>query len=135
MGIGCPRRRHFVRLGWSPHQQVVGKHFDEHFAHPRGQHFVGGRITVMHILSIILISSKKINNKQFSQIIIFEFLNTLNILHKLANVITVTMTESVTSTIVNSKYLPIRGMTKLVEGIISTAQNNEKYIKCLLFAF
>lgn len=39
---------------------------------------------------------------------------------KLTNVMTVTITLSVTRTIVKSKYLPINGITRLVDGIIST---------------
>lgn len=38
-------------------------------------------------------------------------------------VITVTMTDKVTRTIVNSKYFPINGITNEVGGVISTVKN------------
>lgn len=42
---------------------------------------------------------------------------------KHTKIITVTMTDKITRTIVNSKYFPINGVTNEVGGIISTIKN------------
>lgn len=44
---------------------------------------------------------------------------------KPTRVTTVTITESVTKTIVNKRYLPIKGMTRDVDGIISTSNKKK----------
>ena len=52
-------------------------------------------------------------------------------LNELTKVITVTITESVTSTMVKRRYLPIKGITNEVDGIISTENNN--YNLCFIY--
>src|SRR5687768_3253327 len=82
-------RRLLPLLRGPSHQQVIGQHLDEHFAHPR-RHFVGGRVPVVDILT------QTINFQQNG----WEW-------KRLTRVMTVTMTDSVTRTMVKSRYFPV----------------------------
>ena len=92
----------FGRLPWSwglrpLHTEIFGQKVNEEPFDPRG-HGVRRRGTVVHVLNFLY--ERRVRG--------------------LTRVMTVTTTDKVTSTIVNSKYFPIRGMTSDVDGIIST---------------